>query len=223
MDNGGERQERPRRSRLAIASLVLALSPFGALAAAFLFGDGLVRDSLFAVLSLSGLFIFSPLAALLFASMAKRRIARAQGALHGTGYALAGQAIGILWLLFAVGALIVPGLMRHHHFPTEAAAIGNLRTITGAEAAFYQQHGRYGGFAELTSGVPPFLDGTWASVAKPRQGYYFTLHCAEDRFAAHACPKDPSEPGQKWFYTDEGGVIRYSWDGPSDTLCPRLE
>lgn len=89
----------------------------------------------------------------------------------------------------------------------ESAAIGNLRTLVGAEVAYHAAHGQYtADFADLTGANPPFLDGDWSV---PRSGYNFILGGDANNFTANANAVVYGNTGGKGFFTDSSGVIRY--------------
>lgn len=128
----------------------------------------------------------------------------------------------VVAIIAIIAAIAIPNLLRSRMQSNESAAIGNLRTITGAEVAYHASNSEYAqAFADLTGATPPFLDGDWTAI---KQGYNFTLGAAAaggtQNFAANANPATPGTTGNRYFYTDASGVIRFNAAGaagPADT------
>jgi hypothetical protein len=93
-----------------------------------------------------------------------------------------------------------------------SAAIGNLRTLLGAQNAYQSIKGVYAAsLADLTSTTPPFLDGNWDTT---KYGYDFSLTTSANGtgFEATALPHEYKRGFQRGFYADETGLIRQSKD-----------
>jgi len=127
-----------------------------------------------------------------------------------------------LWTVLIVAALAVGcqtnGTNRSID-RNESAAIGTLRTVIGAQVTFHNDNGRYAtSFEELTNPEPAYLDGDWIDKRGEywmgeRNGYRFILtgdgDNDGDRFGCSAIPVEPSVSGNRYFWTDERGVLRY--------------
>jgi prepilin-type N-terminal cleavage/methylation domain-containing protein len=117
----------------------------------------------------------------------------------------------VVAIIAIIAAIAIPNLLRSRMQSNESAAIGNLRTITGSEVAYHSANAQYATtFDALTTATPPFLDGNWAAA---KSGYNFTLGGTADNFSANADPTTPGTTGNRYFYTDSSGVIRYSTSG----------
>ena len=127
-------------------------------------------------------------------------------------------------LLFAI--IAIPGACRSRIQSNESAAIGNLRTITGAQTGYDKAHGVYAGsFAELTDAThgPAYLLGQWGEgVAKT--GYILKLKSTDNGncYEANADPATPGRTGIRHFFTDCSGVIRWNVDGPAHSTSPPI-
>lgn len=103
----------------------------------------------------------------------------------------------------------------------EMAAIGNLRTIAGAQTTYQSANGQYAAdFTALTSGEPPFLTGDWTVV---KNGYRFTLTGDGVTFEANADPDKPGETGNNHYYVDVNGAIHVEKDGPASAASEVLQ
>lgn len=124
----------------------------------------------------------------------------------------------VVAIIAIIAAIAIPNLLRSRMQSNESAAIGNLRTICGAQVAFHSANYRYATtFDELTTPVgdaPPFLDGEWEGVTK--SGYGFTLAGDGGNFQANADPETMNTTGGKGFFVDASGVIRYANGAAAD-------
>ncbi len=113
----------------------------------------------------------------------------------------------VVAIIAIIAAIAIPNLLRSRMQSNESAAIGNLRTVVGAQVAYNASQYAYTAlFTDLTGATPPFLDGNWGGS---KQGYTFTLGGTADNFTANADPTTVGTTGNKYFFTDASGVIRY--------------
>ena len=112
----------------------------------------------------------------------------------------------VVAIIAIIAAIAIPNLLRSRMQSNESSAIGNMRTVVGAEVAYNAANNAYGTFAAMTGASPPFLDGDW-TVAK--SGYNFTLATGTGTFTANADPATAGVTGNRHFFTDASGVIRY--------------
>ena len=69
----------------------------------------------------------------------------------------------VVAIIAIIAAIAIPNLLRSRMQSNESAAIGNIRTICGAQVAFNSANNAYSAdFASLTGATPPFLDGDWS-------------------------------------------------------------
>jgi len=138
-----------------------------------------------------------------------------------------------------VAAIAIPSLLRARVSANEAGAIGNVRTVVSAQAAYqYANQGFYEGQWECLAGVqtcipdytgPTFLDATL--FAGPRSGYVHELHggapaagakgsspSSTDAFAVIAYPVTPGKTGVRAFCGDSSGRICAIANGTKDEL-----
>jgi type IV pilus assembly protein PilA len=142
----------------------------------------------------------------------------------------------VVAIIALLAAIAVPGLMRGRMAGNEASAIGSMRTITNAQAAFASTCGG-GGYANSLSDLAklPFAGGAALipsdlagaePLGVPKSGYVFvvtgggspvlsgdeTCNGADDdsvtRYFAQGDPSDPGSSGTRSFGTDESGQIR---------------
>ena len=118
----------------------------------------------------------------------------------------------VVAIIAIIAAIAIPNLLRSRMQSNESSAIGNLRTIVGSQVAYHAANYEYAAsFADLTGATPPFLDGNWDGVTK--SGYIFTPGGDASNFTANADPEAPGVTGNKGFFTDASGVIRFEATG----------
>jgi uncharacterized membrane protein YhaH (DUF805 family) len=138
-----------------------------------------------------------------------------------------------------VAAIAIPSLLRARVSANEASAIGNVRTVVSAQAAYQSvNQGFYEGQWECLAGVqtcipdytgPTFLDATL--FASPRSGYVHELHggapaaaakgmspSSTDAYAVIAYPVTPGKTGVRAFCGDSSGRICAIANGSRDEL-----
>ena len=126
----------------------------------------------------------------------------------------------VVAIIAIIAAIAIPNLLRSRMQSNESAAVGNLRTIIGAETSYHASNNVYtAAFADLTGATPPFLDGDWAAT---KQGYTFTLGGNASNFNANADPAELGVTGNRGFFTDASGVIRYAAGAAADATSTPL-
>lgn len=126
----------------------------------------------------------------------------------------------VIAIIAIIAAIAIPNLLRSRMTANEGSAVGSMRTITSAEqqyqsaaiTTFASGMGTYGTLAQLAGQVPPFVDPVLGGGNK--QGYNFT--CAPGgvdgapTFTANANPLAMGASGNRGFFADESGVIRFA-------------
>ena len=124
--------------------------------------------------------------------------------------------IGIL------AALAVPNLVQSKKAANEASAIASVRNLVTAEITYASTlgDGNFGSLAELSA--QNFADEVLGSGQK--DGYAFSAAAnGSIGFSVTATPTVPGTTGERAFYGDETGVIRYTADGTvPDSTSPAL-
>ena len=142
----------------------------------------------------------------------------------------------VVAIIAIIAAIAIPNLLRSRLQSNESTAIGNLRTVVGAQSTFASAHQGYAStWAELRDdpiedGSPAYLDIDLAN--NPTSGYIYDI--GEEggdanpdgtftNFEATAVPSDIGRTGERGFFVDASGVIRWTDDGSEpDTTAPPL-
>ena len=134
----------------------------------------------------------------------------------------------VVAIILIIAAIAIPNLLRSRMAANEASAVGSLRTINTAEVTFATTYPATG-FAALTAlgGAAPctsatstaacLLDDVLSASAANKSGYHFVVTAGTQTpvvtYASTATPTAIGQSGQRGFYSDQSGVIRYTTDG----------
>ncbi len=117
-------------------------------------------------------------------------------------------AVGILMILLL---LVVPNLWRARINSNESVAVSNLKSLNSALQMYYINNDYFP--EDLTKLIPPESDPgyidpnlTDGSAAGYTLEYNFE---GEDTFYINAGPRRPGRTGNRCFYIDETGEVRY--------------
>jgi len=122
----------------------------------------------------------------------------------------------VVAIIALLAAIAIPNLLRARLAANESAAIAALKTVASAAHTFRAANPGYPAdlntlYANLT---PPYIDSVLASGNK--QGYSFALTGGDlvsgnyQSFTATAIPGTPGTTGNRRFFVDTSGVIRYN-------------
>ncbi len=133
----------------------------------------------------------------------------------------------VVAIILIIAAIAIPNLLRSKMAANEASAVGSLRSINTAAVTFSTQCGGYP--PSLASMGPPFVACTTADLidgvlsAGNKSGYVFAYAAVDvdgdgrnDTYTITARPASPGTTGQRFFFTDQSGVIRASNVGMAD-------
>ena len=137
----------------------------------------------------------------------------------------------VVAIIGIIAAIAVPGLLRARMSGNEASAIGSVRTLSSAQAAFAASCGG-GGYAGSLAGLSTAPTGSVAFIPADlgtgtKQGYTFTMAAGTnqilaqantcnniansfDGFLAEGHPVTPGNTGVRRFATNETGLIKFS-------------
>ncbi len=132
----------------------------------------------------------------------------------------------VVAIILIIAAIAIPNLLRSRMAANEASAVGSVRTINTAEVTYsttYQDEGFAAALSNLggdaatcantaTSATACLIDQVLANGDK--SGYLFNAPGAGNTprvgYTVSADPKQPGQTGQRHFYSDQSGVIRYN-------------
>ena len=127
----------------------------------------------------------------------------------------------VVAIILIIAAIAIPNLLRSRIAANEASAVGSIRTINTSEVTYastYPQIGfntldTLGGAGGSSSGAG-LIDAVLASGTK--SGYVFTITTGgaasggpATTYDVHGDPQN-SQTGQRHFFSDQSGVIRFN-------------
>ena len=149
-----------------------------------------------------------------------------------TGFSLI-ELLIVVAIILIIAAIAIPNLLRARMAANESSAVGSLRTIVTSEFNYQQTYGI--GHAPLTNlgSTAPCSPATLATSAAAclvdsqlssgtKSGYNVTTPAPaavgtsaapNNTFTAVAVPTVIGQSGQRGFYADQSGVIRFNTDG----------
>jgi type IV pilus assembly protein PilA len=135
----------------------------------------------------------------------------------------------VVAIILIIAAIAIPNLIKSKMAANESSAVGSVRTINTGEvnyAASCPAVGFSSTLPELNSGavclggqgiIDPIL------AAGKKSGYVFTYIAKaggdglNDTYTQTGLPATVGTTGQRGFYSDQTGVIRYTLDGTAPT------
>ena len=121
----------------------------------------------------------------------------------------------VVAIIAIIAAIAIPNLLRSRIAANEAAAIGALRTLSSAQENYRNNGGTnlYGTLAQLSGATPPYIDSALGGGTS--RGYTIAIVGTPDgdSWSATAVPSTVGTTGNRGFFIDESGVIRYTTDG----------
>jgi prepilin-type N-terminal cleavage/methylation domain-containing protein len=137
----------------------------------------------------------------------------------------------VVAIILIIAAIAIPNLLRSKMAANESSAVGSMRTINTAEVSYVTAYPNQGFSVDLTSlggaapclvattGAACLLDNTLALAQAPataKSGYYFTYVAGAapaTTYTNSGLPATAGSTGQRGFFTDQTGVIRYAITG----------
>jgi type IV pilus assembly protein PilA len=153
----------------------------------------------------------------------------------------------VVAIILIIAAIAIPNLLRAKMAANEASAVGSVRTINTGSVTYSSTYGAGyppalanigGSGTSATCAGALLVDSSLAgavSAATAKSGYYFTYTAGGTAVTVGACTGNPSytllatpsvagQTGQRLFFSDQTGVIRFTSDGTTPTVSsPALQ
>jgi type IV pilus assembly protein PilA len=126
----------------------------------------------------------------------------------------------VVAIILIIAAIAIPNLLRSKMAANEASAVGSMRTINTASVAFSTTYGNYpAALSNLATGSS--VSSTYADLidtvlgSGTKSGYTFTYTSTTpfQSYTLTAAPVTVNVTGQRYFFTDQSGVIRANTAG----------
>jgi prepilin-type N-terminal cleavage/methylation domain-containing protein len=132
----------------------------------------------------------------------------------------------VVAIILIIAAIAIPNLLRSKMAANEASAVGSLRTINTSSVAYSTTYGNYppaltnlgpasGGTA--TSTTADLIDSVLAGGTKSGYVFTYTAGTNNQSYSVTAAPVTQNVTGQRYFYTDQSGVIRADTAGAASS------
>ena len=136
----------------------------------------------------------------------------------------------VVAIILIIAAIAIPNFMRSRIAANESASVQNLRNITTANVVYSSTYGI--GYASTLAALGPpagaaepsatnaqLIDEVLATGTKSGYTYSYTpgspVNGVIDSFQLTSSPITPGITGNRYFYTDDSGVIRQNTSAPA--------
>jgi type IV pilus assembly protein PilA len=143
----------------------------------------------------------------------------------------------IVAIILIIAAIAIPNLLRSKMASNEASAVDSLRMLNSTSTDYFKEYGGYPVSisvlgpvaigATASSGLADMIDEVLATGLK--SGYSFTWSAGTSDangnvldYSITARPSTPGISGQRYFYTDQSGVIRSEQGAPATAVSTPL-
>jgi len=126
----------------------------------------------------------------------------------------------VVAIIAIILAIAIPSLMNARKAGNEASAVNSIRTITTCNEQYRTRFLAYAPALSDLSGTG-YVDGVLASGTKA--GYSFAYSAGTSTYEVTAIPLDPGASGDRGFYVDTTGVIRFESAGAATSTSPHLD
>jgi prepilin-type N-terminal cleavage/methylation domain-containing protein len=121
----------------------------------------------------------------------------------------------VVAIILIIAAIAIPNLLRSKMAANEASAVGSLRTINTSAVAFSTTYGNYptqlsdlGPSSTPSSTAADLIDSVLVTGSKTGYTFVYTAASPYLQYTLTAAPTTPGVSGQRYFFTDQSGVIR---------------
>ena len=149
----------------------------------------------------------------------------------------------VVAIILIIAAIAIPNLLRSRMAANEASAVGSIRTINTAEVTYsatypdcgFANLSNLGGSGGAVTGAG-LIDSVLAGGTK--SGYSFAATASGGAstctpgsgtpspnltYSVVGAPVTPGQTGQRYFYSDQSGVIRYAISSAADSSSSPLQ
>jgi type IV pilus assembly protein PilA len=130
----------------------------------------------------------------------------------------------VVAIILIIAAIAIPNLLRSKMAANEASAVGSLRTLNTSSVAYSTTYGTYppaltnlGPASSPSSTAADLIDSVLAGGNKSGYTFTFSPGTSNLSYSITAAPSTAGVTGQRYFFTDQSGVIRANTAGAADS------
>ena len=131
----------------------------------------------------------------------------------------------VVAIILIIAAIAIPNLLRSRIAANESSAVGSMRSINTAQVTYASSYPDVGFGANLAVLGPASGGGTTvtstnaglidnvlgcAGTSCNKSGYKFSVSGTTSAYVSGGDPISPGQTGQRYFFSDGSGVIRYN-------------
>ncbi len=130
----------------------------------------------------------------------------------------------VVAIILIIAAIAIPNLLRSRIAANESSAVGSIRSINTAQVTYASTYpdagfapalvnlGPYAAGGSPTSAAAGLLDGVLgcSQTTCTKSGYKFNISGGQTTYGVNGNPATPGQTGQRYFFSDASGVIRYN-------------
>jgi len=129
----------------------------------------------------------------------------------------------VVAIILIIAAIAIPNLLRSRIAANESSAVGSMRSVNTAQVTYASTYPQVG-FADDLKKLGPYtgtnpdstaaglLDAVLGCPSQPcnKSGYKFNISIGGPVYDSHGNPITTGQSGQRSFYSDASGVIRFN-------------
>ncbi len=127
----------------------------------------------------------------------------------------------VVAIILIIAAIAIPNLLRSRIAANESSAVGSMRSINTAQVTYASTYPDVGFAANLqvlgpgaavNSQSAGLIDNVLGCSAQPcnKSGYQFSVSGTTSAYNTNGNPITAGQTGQRYFFSDASGVIRYN-------------
>jgi len=127
----------------------------------------------------------------------------------------------VVAIILIIAAIAIPNLLRSRIAANESSAVGSMRSINTAQVTYASSYPDVGFGANLAvlgpgaavnSNTAGLVDNVLGCATQPcnKSGYKFSVSGTTSAYTSGGDPITVGQTGQRFFFSDGSGVIRYN-------------
>ena len=126
----------------------------------------------------------------------------------------------VVAIIAIIAAIAIPSLLNARKAGNEASAISSLRTLTTVNEQYRTRFGDYSDSMTSLS-AEGYIDSVLGAASK--SGYTFTYAGGTNTWTTSTVPTTAGTTGDRGFFVDQSGVIRFTSSGTASSTSPPID